>query len=88
MASKKDEKIAWEMLKEAFPDTYISLELVYNHYRTGTKETILYHAYVDVSGDTAANCIGKEMENPIEAVQNLIDKQKGGNKCRLILKKS
>lgn len=76
MASKKDEKIAWEMLKEAFPNTYVSLELEYNHYTSGKKDTILYHAYVDISGDYGANCIGKEFESPIEAVQNLINNGK------------
>ncbi len=89
MASKKDERIAWDMLKEAFPDSYVSLELAYNHYRSGEKDTVLYHAYVDIDGGTGANCIGKEFESPIKAVENLIEKQKkGGNKCRLILKKS
>jgi hypothetical protein len=89
MASKKEEITAWEMLKIAFPNSYVSLELEYNHYNSDEKDTVLYHAYVDISGDYGANCIGKEFASPIDAVQNLINKQKkGGKGCRLISRKS
>ena len=87
MASKRDEMIAWNMLKKAFPDTYVTIDLEYVHYTGGNKDKIMYHAYVD-SIDQPDLGLGKEFESPIDAVRYLINKRKGGKECRLISKRS
>jgi hypothetical protein len=68
MATKKEELTAFNKLKKAFPDTYLTLELTFTQYSTGTKDNIKYHAYVETGNSS------DEYSNPLEAVNELINK--------------